>query len=210
MKKIGKMYVRNEDQFIRQYFERTGDKFEIDHLEKAMTYVTDFSVAIDGGAQYGSWTRYLAQWFDLVYAVEPVEATYECLVENVQHLENVRIVPAALGERIGFVNVGEGKMFTHPGMETIIGEGDIPRLAIDDMDLPSLGLLKLDIEGYELFALKGAEKTLRKFHPIVIFELNIRGKLEHNVKYEECGDFLESLGATHLTTINKDLVYGWL
>ena len=41
---------------------------------------------------------------------------------------------------------------------------------LDDLDLPSPNLLKLDVEGSELEALRGAKRIIAKDRPIIIFE----------------------------------------
>ena len=37
-------------------------------------------------------------------------------------------------------------------------------------------LIKLDVEGYEYFVLKGAEKTISISRPIIIIEINYKSK----------------------------------
>ena len=41
-------------------------------------------------------------------------------------------------------------------------------------------LIKLDIEGYELDALKGAEMTVREFKPVILFESNTGAEQQRN------------------------------
>ncbi len=43
---------------------------------------------------------------------------------------------------------------------------------LDAMDLPECDLIWLDVEGYELYALMGAEQTIERFWPAVIIEDN--------------------------------------
>jgi FkbM family methyltransferase len=210
MKRSGVMWIRDEDQFMGQFFEKTGDRFEIEHLDRALAYVTARQCALDVGAHYGSWTRYLAKSFDRVIAFEPVHETFKCLQRNVEHLANVEIHNEAVGERAGFVDVSIGKMYSHPGMETVIANaGNIKMVCIDDLLLDNLGFLKIDVEGYELFVLKGAEKTITRHKPVIIFEENLRGPLEHNIENGECGKYLESLGAHFVAVENKDIIFSW-
>ncbi len=209
MKRSGLMWIRDEDEFMGSFFESSGDRFEIDHLEKALEHVSGRRYALDVGAHYGSWTRYLARDFDRVMAFEPVAETFACLKLNVEGLDNVEIRNQAVGQEPGAVSVSVGKMYTHPGMETVVGGGDTEMVRIDDLELDHLDFLKIDVEGYELFVLKGAERTLVKHRPTIILEENIRGPLEHAVENGECGKYLASLGAELVGVENKDLIFAW-
>ena len=52
------------------------------------------------------------------------------------------------------------------------GEGAIPTLRVDDLGLKVCDLLYLDIEGYELFALRGSAETIRRCRPVIACEVN--------------------------------------
>ena len=50
-------------------------------------------------------------------------------------------------------------------------DGDlVPTIALDDMQLDHLALLKIDVEGHEWDVLQGAEETIRSCHPVIYFE----------------------------------------
>jgi FkbM family methyltransferase len=203
------MWIREDDEFMGQFFEPSGDRFEIEHLEKALEYVPRRRFALDVGAHYGSWTRYLSRNFDRVIAFEPVPETFACLQRNVEEFANVEILNQAVGEAPGMVNVAVGKMYSHPGMETVVGAGETKMVRIDDLKLQNLDFLKIDVEGYELFVLRGGEQTLLRHRPTIILEENIRGSLEHGIENGECGVYLATLGARLIGFQNKDLIFGW-
>lgn len=209
MKKAGDMYILDDDDFFASIFEKYGDHFETHHLEVGLQYVQQWRVALDGGASYGSWTRRLSEKFDNVVAFEPVDDIYDCLVLNTNQCTNVKLHHAALGEDHKSVTVGEGKIYPNAGCATYIGEGDTPMVPIDSLELNVLDFLKIDIEGYELKALEGAKETLLRCRPVIMFEENMRGEVEHGIALGLCGEFLESIGAVQLDQINKDHVYGW-
>jgi len=209
MKKAGQMYILDDDNFFNLYFSRTGDDFEIDHLNVALKYVQNWRVAIDGGANYGSWSRYMAKQFEKVLSFEAVDDIYECLEKNVEHHGNIETFNQALGDENKHVTVGHGKRYDNVGCATYNGEGKTPMIPIDSLDLDTLDFLKLDIEGYEYYALLGAKETIMRCKPVIVFEENLRGMLEHNVPDGKCGEFLEELGAKFKTKCNKDYIYGW-
>lgn len=209
MKKAGDMWILDDDDFFDKVFEETGDDFEIKHLIEAMKYVSNKGIAIDGGANYGSWSRYLAKDFKKVISFEPVDEIYECLQKNTCKYPNVHLYKNAIGNEERCVGVGLGKAFYNYGCYTVNGDGDIKMITIDSLNLESLDFLKLDIEGFEYYALRGAEQTLLKYKPIILFEENSRGKLEHDIEIGVCGEYLESLGAKYLITMKGDFIYGW-
>ena len=51
-------------------------------------------------------------------------------------------------------------------------------------------MIKLDIEGYEYDALKGAEMTIKQFKPLIVFESNEGNEAQRSLIF----DFLDSLG----------------
>jgi len=209
MIKSGKMYILEKDSFFNEYFSKTGDDYQIDHLNEALKYVPNFGTALDVGANYGSWTRHMAKKFNNVYSFEPVDKIYQCLVKNVEEMKNVKLYNNAVGEKRKMVAVGKGKRYDNAGCSTVIGDGDIQMISIDDLKLNNLDFLKLDIEGYEYYALMGGIETIKRCKPIIIFEQNIRSMLEHNIPSDKCGNFLVSLGMKLITKCGDDLIYGW-
>jgi FkbM family methyltransferase len=149
--------------------------YQLANLDAAMRHVKHFGRAIDGGAHVGTWSLIMAGRFAEVVAFEPSPDTFECLQFNVAQraLANVRCVQAALGAAPGFVSMAldkdnearanTGARFTRPG-------GTIPVVTIDSLKLADVGFIKLDIEGSEPAALEGAQVTLGKYKPIVLFE----------------------------------------
>ena len=53
----------------------------------------------------------------------------------------------------------------------VVSEGSIKMIAIDDLACEQVDLIKIDVEGYEMEVLKGAERTLTDTQYLMI-ELN--------------------------------------
>jgi FkbM family methyltransferase len=150
------------------------------NLAAALTYVTDWTVAIDGGSHIGTWSVPLARRFARVIAVEPCRDTFEALTLNLmrQGATNVEPVCVALGEKAHEVSMtldGRGAAMKNTGARRVDkskrSEGArVPCQPIDEWHLPSLGLLKLDVEGSEVDALLGAEATIVRCRPVVLYE----------------------------------------
>jgi len=162
------------DEFMCHEIKPNGG-YQAGHLAMALAHVTDWSCAIDGGAHVGTWSKTMSGKFARVLAIEPSPDTREALLHNLQTFgcANVEVKAVALGAQPGFVHMaleGRGVELKNTGARFTQSGGEIPVETIDSWQLPSLGLLKLDIEGSEVVALQGAVDTLRRCRPIVIFE----------------------------------------
>jgi FkbM family methyltransferase len=203
--------LRNRLKTQRLFARGRGPK--LDDLAAALAFCRRGAVAVDGGANVGAYTRILMERFESVHAFEPAPDTFAALSRNLEEWgagKRVEAYPFALSDRKEQVTIG-----TTPGRRSpsrrVMGAGDIPAIRIDDLKLPELAFLKLDVEGYEERVLRGAERTLRRFRPVVMFEHKPR-------KSHLFGDpdgahrFLESLGARALACVGRkriDWIYGF-
>lgn len=132
-------------------------------------------LAVDVGANIGFFAALFGTLVGpdgRVFAFEPVPANLSILARNISlnNLNNVVIEPSACGEAnaAGAMQV-EGNLST-ARMETQAedtngGSSDISVVTIDSVlaaDPRPVRFMKIDIEGFELFALRGAEATLAR------------------------------------------------
>ena len=101
----------------------------------------------------------------------------------------------ALGEQERTVKMTTNERSSNHISDT--GDRSVPMIRLDDYvrdaDLPAPDWIKIDIEGMELPALRGAEQTLRKSHPPIICEINqISGR--YGSKVSDLIGYLGSLG----------------
>lgn len=186
--------------------------YQAGHLAAALAHVTDWTMAIDGGAHVGTWSRTLSGRFQQVIGIEPSPDTREALLHNMQQFgcHNVDVRAIALGDRQGTVEMhlegrgvelqNTGARFTRPG-------GTIPVETIDSWNLPSLGLLKLDIEGSEVVALRGAVETLRRCKPIVIYEDKFLWR-RYGEPRDAAEHVLRSAGYSEIARVKMDRIWG--
>lgn len=112
-----------------------------------------------------------------IYAFEPVLEHYalakKCISEN--NLENIVLINSGLSETTGSTSIytDNGKL---GGASTIKRKGDqtISKISIDNFRFRQLRCIQLDIEGHELQALKGAQRTIKEFLPAILIEDNKR------------------------------------
>jgi FkbM family methyltransferase len=143
-------------------------------------------VILDIGSHLGYFTLALAQLTGptgRVYSFEPLPAHVTLLQRTLarNHLPQITLVPQAVGEQTGSVTLEEranASMTRVANGRTRWGQQYVQAnmTTLDDWatqtNLPRLDLIKLDIEGHELAALRGASQLLRQFRPAIICELH--------------------------------------
>lgn len=211
MKDVHGWAFPDADDFMARELQADGS-YQAAHLAQALTYVTDWSLAIDGGAHVGTWSHVLRTRFDQVIAVEPSADTFEALITNQgRHgWANVTCRHLALGAGRGTVSMvldGRGAELRNTGSRHV-GPGTEVRVeAIDAWAVPSLGFLKLDVEGSEVFALMGARATVLRCRPIVLFEDKNLWR-QYQLPRQAPHQFLTTLKYRPLGRIGCDEIWG--
>lgn len=167
-------------------------------------------VAVQAGGNCGVFPRALAKMFETVYTFEPDPENFTALVYNTAELKNVIRLQAALGDEHGRTGLALADHEPNNcGAYFLAGQGPIPVLRIDDLILPDCNLIYLDIEGYELRALRGARATIDKFHPVIALE--DKGLSEqYGTKQGAVISYLESQHQyVVLERVHKDVILGY-
>ena len=181
--------------------------YQFHKLTKALSFVRNFRTAIDVGGHCGLWSMHLEKRFQFLHAFEPVEQHRQCFERNVAMREGVVLYPVALGERDSMVQIHTAD--SSSGDSWVNGEGDIPLKRLDSFDLHDVDFIKLDCEGFEVFALRGGEETLKRCKPIVCVEQKPGRAQKFGLKETEAVDYLKSLGANLLSVMSGDYILGW-
>lgn len=193
--------------------------------------LTEDSVFVDAGANQGEFTVCAAARVPhgQVFAFEPVENVRERLARNVQAngFRNVEIQAVGLstesrddvpifGADSAFVDgtqhIGLPTLFDMNGRQLPLARISLRRL--DDVltEGQRVDVIKIDVEGAEFFVLKGAERTIQREQPTIIFEANAETFQAAGYKVEdiyawltEHGYKLERIGGDgQLTPVNGD------
>jgi len=143
-------------------------------IDAARRWLRKSRAAVQAGGHAGYWPRKLAGIFDHVYTFEPEPALFACLERNCRE-PNVSAYMCGLGAKFGQVSfrshVSAGSWRVDPE-----GEHTIEVRPIDSLHLEHCDALFLDIEGYEVEALKGAAQTIKVCRPLILVELLPRSK----------------------------------
>lgn len=221
MKRAGWYWVPDHETV--QIEQLTGGGWQLDHLDMALAHVgKKRRIAIDGGAHVGSWTFHmLRRGFNTVRCFEPSPDTFECLKENVQQWSEEHIAdPAiqfiglhrcALGEKAGKMGMRDDTKYAggNTGGRHLKGEGEIDVRPLDIYRWDDVDFIKLDLEGFEPFAIKGAIQTIMRCRPVIMFEDKHRMAYRYGYEPGEAGRLLEGLGMRQLEQMGSDRVYGW-
>jgi FkbM family methyltransferase len=130
----------------------------------------DGAVVVDAGANIGIYSRFFARCVGpsgAVHSFEPATDNCERLRAATCRLSNVHVTHAAVGERSGqsslylsdTLNVDHRSYVTDGFARRTV---QIEMVALDDYFKPGqrVDLIKMDIQGYELHALRGASRVL--------------------------------------------------
>ena len=136
-------------------------------------------VVLDCGADIGVFTRTaLSRGARLVVAIEPAPSSIEALRRTFQReIAEGRVIvyPKGVWDRVDTLDLEVSNGGTMSGSSLVThdelrpGKIKVPLTTIDllveDLKLPAVNFIKMDIEGAEKWALRGAAQTIKKFHP---------------------------------------------
>ena len=177
-----KMYVSLDDDFIGGSIIRTRE-YE-PHLSRVFRqHIRPGMQVLDIGANMGYFSLLAASLVGpggRVYSWEPSSSNVRMLRASqiVNHFSNIEIVQAAAGAQTGLLHyfpnasndtvsaIDEAKPEDLAHAETVMA------LRVDDLvgQNEAIGFLKIDFEGYEYEALRGAQETIRRCRPIIASE----------------------------------------
>lgn len=145
-------------------------------IDAILPHVPGRSTCVQAGGNLGVFGKYLSTFFAQVLVFEPAPELFPWMTGNAPE-QNILRYQAALGETLGMVGTactrrGEKPAPVHEGLTHVSGDGIVPTLRLDDFGLPTLDLLMLDLEGFELFALRGAAQTVLRCRPVISVEVN--------------------------------------
>jgi FkbM family methyltransferase len=138
---------------------------------------------LDVGANEGIYSWVAAQVASRVIAVEPNPAVAAALTRVLG--DRIDVIAAALSDHSGTVTLRvplhAGRPLTSRGTLDTTAHGaaemvatDVPCRRLDELDLPPLGMIKIDVEGHERAVLAGGLATLTRDRPVLLVEIEER------------------------------------
>lgn len=174
--------------------------FEFEESVFLIHLLTSNDFFLDVGANVGHYSLLIAGLNKTPsLAIEPVPETYTKLTENIHINSLERLIDV---KNIGVSNRNDIMYFsTNRGtMDRIVNETYNDKVSVEVYTIDSIIgdkvplAMKMDIEGYEKYALEGAHKLLKDFNlKVLILELNNSGKV-YNIKDEDVYNMVLSYG----------------
>lgn len=146
--------------------------------------------AVQAGGHCGLWPCRLAQHFAQVYTFEPAAPNFAALMANVGPRENVYAARGMLGASRGPQQLVVNEK-NSGGHHMKLEQGPVPVFILDDIALPECSAIVLDIEGAELEAIIGSEKTIAENSPMLMIEM--RGHIEKKLGHGTSGSLRDYL-----------------
>ena len=162
--------------FSAVYFDQFAAGYEPPVMALIDALTPDDGVFFDIGSNWGYYSTFLAcrpGFHGEIHAFEPWPRTYQDLASVVEQLGFQQVITChniALGEaeQTGSMHCG-----SHSGCARLSDSKDGIQVQVnplDDMDLPTPHIMKVDTEGHEEAVFHGARRTLTEARPMIIFE----------------------------------------
>src|SRR5271168_2475235 len=139
------------------------------------------NILFDIGAHIGWYTIKAARAVGRtgrVIALEPDQSNRRQLERNLSlnQITNCTIVPSAAWSKTESIRWSPSEVSVWNKIDELQGSQKIEAVALDDLisslSVPRVDWIKMDIEGAEVAALKGAQETLQRFHPSLFIEVH--------------------------------------
>jgi FkbM family methyltransferase len=185
----GRIRYLSTDYGVGRNLELYGEYFEGEvALMRRLIHPGD--VVVSAGGNIGAHLIPLSRMAGSVITFEPQVFLREQLLQpnlDMNGCTNVTVRPEALGEAHGSASlptIDYAIPNNFGGMELREqGPCPVPVVPLDSLDLASCAFLMLDIEGFELPALKGARETIKRCRPYLYVEIDRDDRREEVLAY---------------------------
>jgi FkbM family methyltransferase len=169
IQQVNGVWVPSNDVHLQEWLAGkpfTQNKCLNNFLEHCQDNSIKFNTVIDIGAWCGTWAKAMEPFAKKVIAFEPDKVHFACLQRNCTINCDPR--QEAVGSENKHISLTEDDFTQAKRVEK---EGDIRMVTLDSLSYGNVDLVKIDVEGYEMEVLKGANNTLASTQYLMI-ELN--------------------------------------
>jgi FkbM family methyltransferase len=181
--KFGELYWLNSTGCVDESIINSGI-FEPWSTQVVKSLVRRGDIVLDVGANIGYYSVLLSRLVGdqgKVISFEPTDHYGKVLEMNIRanSLENVEIIKVGLSNKQQEldIQIGQSSATLHvPGNQKLMSSEKVKLITLDDFleehPLPKIDFIKIDVDGHEPLFFEGAWKTLEKFEPTVLLEVN--------------------------------------
>jgi FkbM family methyltransferase len=185
---------------------RSGEIFEEEIVQAARQYIRKGSCVVDLGANFGQMTLLFSQLVGdtgQVYAVEADDFVFSVLQQNIRANGRSNVTPL-----LGAVHEQDDLTLFYPtpdfkrfgafgsyGIDPTATSGRTVRtFTIDSLNIErDISFMKVDVQGCDLFAMRGARKTIERFRMPIVFEYEAQFQKEFGTSFEDYSGFVDSI-----------------
>jgi FkbM family methyltransferase len=191
---------------ISERIDELEKKYNLQTSQIIKKVVNKDSICIDVGCHAGAILEQILKVSPLVrhYAFEPLPDLYKNLTQKFKHT-NVQFFDVALTDSEGLVNFnyvtsfpmysGFKKRRNDRDEEQLVEEIMVKSNMLDNFvnETIKVDFIKIDVEGAEFQVLKGSVNTLKRDHPVIIFEHGLGASNFYGTTPTMIFDFLTTL-----------------
>jgi FkbM family methyltransferase len=153
--------------------------WEVERIESMMEVLNEGDLVVDVGTEEGDISALLCQKTGNIVLVEPNDKVWT----NIIAIWEANKLPKPIKSFVGFASDKtdlkgtnlinglpdiQGELISNHGFKELAYEFDVvPQMRIDDMGLPQVSLITIDVEGSEYEVIQGAMETIKRDKPFV-------------------------------------------
>lgn len=167
------MVIFDSPECISDDIVKYNDFWEFELFNAWQWYFPTQGLMLDIGANIGGHCVQFKHYFpDLeIWAFELHHDNYRVLAQNIKRYPDVKAFNVGVGSRTSVITYNDGH-HSNSGVVKVVPGGNNYNivLALDDLDIPPVSFIKIDIEGFELSAFEGMTKLIERDYPLIWLE----------------------------------------
>jgi len=182
-----KFYASTKKKDLSRWMVRNLAQWDKKNVEIILKLMNKYeSTFIDCGCNFGAYSIPIARKFkkNTIYAIDASDLAINSLKKNINlnKIKNIKYFNLGIGEKNEIKYFDDDiKKYKNSGSYRFVNNKTKKKIKIFKLDyllnkqlikLKKTVIIKIDLEGYDFFALKGMKTILKKFNVIIFFEFS--------------------------------------